>query len=78
MKPIPTWQEAAKHDPILSNAALMQQEIDALRARLVEVEKDAELGKTAMRFVDRAGDVHPGIDDAETICVPGSQRWSVV
>lgn len=28
----------------------------------------AELGKTAMRFVDRAGDVHPGIDDAETIC----------
>lgn len=30
--------------------------------------KDAALGKTAMRFVDRAGDVHPGIDDAETIC----------
>ena len=29
---------------------------------------DAELGRTAMRFVDRAGDVHPGIDDAETIC----------
>lgn len=29
---------------------------------------DIELGKTAMRFVDRAGDVHPGIDDAETIC----------
>lgn len=29
---------------------------------------DAELGRTAMRFVDRAGDVHPGIDDADTIC----------
>lgn len=29
---------------------------------------DAELGRTAMRFVDRAGDVHPGIDDAERIC----------
>ena len=29
---------------------------------------DAELGRTAMRFVDRAGDVHPGVDDAETIC----------
>ena len=29
---------------------------------------DAELGRIAMRFVDRAGDVHPGIDDAETIC----------
>lgn len=29
---------------------------------------DAELGRTAMQFVDRAGDVHPGIDDAETIC----------
>jgi hypothetical protein len=32
------------------------------------VQLDAELGKTAMKFVDRAGDVHPGIDDAETIC----------
>ena len=29
---------------------------------------DAALGKTAMRFVDRAGDVHPGIDDADRIC----------
>lgn len=29
---------------------------------------DIELGNAAMRFVDRAGDVHPGIDDAETIC----------
>lgn len=29
---------------------------------------DVELGKTAIQFVDRAGDVHPGIDDAETIC----------
>ena len=30
--------------------------------------EDAELGRIAMRFVDRAGDPHPGIDDAETIC----------
>ena len=29
---------------------------------------DAELGRTAMKFVDRAGDLHPGIDDADTIC----------
>lgn len=29
---------------------------------------DAELGRTAMHYVDRAGDVHPGIDDAEKIC----------
>ena len=29
---------------------------------------DAELGRTAMKFVDRAGDVHPGIDDADRIC----------
>ena len=29
---------------------------------------DAELGRTAMKFVDRAGDVHPGIDDADAIC----------
>jgi len=45
-----------------------QTTFDALRTRLAEVEKDAALGLTAMRFVDRAGDVHPGIDDAETIC----------
>lgn len=46
-------------------------EIEPLFAAQVvapDVLKDAELGKTAMRFVDRAGDVHPGIDDAETIC----------
>ena len=29
---------------------------------------EAELGRTAMKFVDRAGDVHPGIDDADAIC----------
>ena len=36
-------------------------EIERLKA-------DAALGQCAMHFVDRAGDVHPGIDDAETIC----------
>ena len=34
---------------------------------------DAELGRAAMRFVDRAGDVHPGIDDAETICASSTR-----
>jgi hypothetical protein len=29
---------------------------------------DAELGRVAMQFVDRAGDVHPGVDSAEKIC----------
>ena len=43
-------------------------ERDKLRQQLAEAQRDAELGKTAMKFVDRAGDVHPGIDDAETIC----------
>ncbi len=38
MNPIPTWQEAAKHEPILSNATLMQAEIDALRDRVKELE----------------------------------------
>lgn len=31
-------------------------------------DKNRELAETAMRFVDRAGDVHPGIDDADRIC----------
>lgn len=30
--------------------------------------ENRELAETAMRFVDRAGDVHPGIDDADRIC----------
>lgn len=32
------------------------------------MKQEAERGEVAMHFVDRAGDVHPGIDDAETIC----------
>ena len=43
-------------------------EIAAMAAERDVLRKDAALGKVAIRFVDRAGDVHPGIDDAETIC----------
>jgi hypothetical protein len=39
---------------------------------------DAALGRTAMRFVDRAGDVHPGIDDADTICAEFSSAMSIL
>lgn len=39
---------------------------------------DAELGRAAMRFVDRAGDVHPGVDDAETICAEFHAAMSAV
>lgn len=39
---------------------------------------DAELGRTAMLFVDRAGDPHPGIDDAETICAEFYAAMSAV
>ena len=42
------------------------------------IQWDAELGRTAMRFVDRAGDVHPGIDDAETICADFHKAMSAV
>ena len=45
-----------------------QATVNALQAHIAELEKDAAFGRVAMRFVDRAGDVHPGIDDAETIC----------
>lgn len=43
--------------------------------RLLE---DAELGQVAMRFVDRAGDVHPGIDDADKICADFYQAMTAV
>lgn len=39
---------------------------------------DAELGRTAMKFVDRAGDVHPGVDDAEAVCAEFHAAMSAV
>lgn len=39
---------------------------------------EKELANTAMKFVDRAGDVHPGIDDAETICEEFSKAMGKV
>lgn len=35
---------------------------------LRRLEMDTALSNVAMRFVDRAGDIHPGIDGAERIC----------
>jgi hypothetical protein len=49
-------------------AGVANQPWEGLRRRVLGLVEDAELGRTAMRFVDRAGDVAPGIDDAETIC----------
>ena len=46
----------------------LRDRIKAQDAEIAALREDAALGKIAMRFVDRAGDVHPGIDDAETIC----------
>jgi len=60
--------------PIYSQAT-----IDALQAEIEAMRKDAryvEYGRVAMRFVDRAGDVHPGIDDAETICAEFHEAMS--
>ena len=49
-----------------------QELITAYESKLIKKAKiedeDADIGRIAMKFVDRAGDVHPGIDDAETIC----------
>jgi hypothetical protein len=38
------------------------------KSEIESLKEYAALGKVAMKFVDRAGDVHPGIDDADTIC----------
>jgi len=48
------------------------------RARIAQLETEAELGKVAMKFIDRAADVHPGIDDAETICEEFSKAMAQV
>jgi hypothetical protein len=52
----------------LFTADQMRAYVDTARAPADSVLEDAELGRIAMCFVDRAGDPHPGIDDAETIC----------
>ena len=56
-------------------AAVGSSVILALLDRLEQAEKDAKelaidaaLGRTAMKFVDRAGDGHPEIDEAVAIC----------
>ena len=45
MKPIPTWQETLGNSPTIVAAGAvgqaMQQEIDSLRTRVAELEKDA-------------------------------------
>lgn len=58
----PTDDEmCALHDAVRGEAAAAPK---AAPGEPVYREKwDAELGRTAMRFVDRAGDVHPGIDE---------------
>lgn len=50
----------------------------AVEAAAYREKWDAELGRTAMRFVDRAGDVHPGIDDADQICREFHEAMSAV
>ena len=45
----------------------LQSENDALKARLAEAERDAALGRIAIKFVDRAGD-YCAVDPPELIC----------
>lgn len=74
MKPIPTWRETLGNSPTLVAAGAvgqaMQQEIDALRTRLAEVEKDA----ARLNWIQRHLFVHKwnGVIDS------GSQtRWDI-
>lgn len=46
----------------------LEAQVTQLKAANESLKRDASLGNVAMRFVDRAGDVHPGIDEAQTIC----------
>lgn len=55
-----------------------QQDPAAVEGATYREKWDAELGRTAMRFVDRAGDVHPGIDDADQICREFHEAMSAV
>lgn len=74
------WHEAAMRDfADRTHALRMQAAPKAAPGEPSYSEKwDAELGRAAMRFVDRAGDVHPGIDDAETICAEFYKAMSEV
>lgn len=61
-----------------SDATAWISKIIELHSKITQLETEAELGKVAMKFVDRAADVHPGIDDAETICEEFSKAMAQV
>lgn len=69
-KTVDEWNEYIQgyKDECFETIDELIKERQQLRANKDALERNARLGKVAMRFVDRAGDVHPGIDDAETIC----------
>ena len=76
-KPIPTWRETLGNSPTLVAAGAvgqaMQQEIDALRTRLVEVEKDAARG----RFMIDNGCWHRGDEQTHlAVLVPQGSELS--
>jgi tRNA(Ile)-lysidine synthase TilS/MesJ len=52
----------------LQNNHYVDKNLDKFWLSFCEQYKEAKLGCVAISFVDRAGDTHPGIDDAETIC----------
>jgi hypothetical protein len=63
---------------VIQHLGRLDDDLRDLRAKMARLERDAELGRTAMRFVDRAGDVHPGFDDADTICDEFYQAMAAV
>lgn len=39
-----------------------------MKTDLITDAEYAQIGKIVFKYIDRLGDPHPGIDDAETIC----------
>lgn len=54
--------------PVVRHMDAMSEELQRMQVNFDSRLRDARLGEVALKFVDRAGDVHPGIDDADTIC----------
>lgn len=54
--------------PVLRRLGALEQDLQGTNQRCKRLERDARFATIAFRFVDRAGDTHPGIDEAQTIC----------
>lgn len=64
--------------PVLHRLDYLERELAQKERECEQLRAEANIGKIALRFVDRAGNVHHGIEDAATICADVHSALSAV